>query len=103
MSSKMLYVVHPYKVGTKSGKSLAMIIPAGFARDNHIDTSTIFILKNENSKMGKIVLQRIKDVEDEKSMTPNDVIGIKPQSPQVSLPMETEVNIASTGVDTGSQ
>jgi hypothetical protein len=64
MSNNELYVVRPYKVGTKNG------IPAGFARDNHIDTSTIFILKNEDSKIGKIILQRIKDIEDEKSMTP---------------------------------
>jgi hypothetical protein len=70
MSNNELYVVRPYKVGTKSGKSLAMIIPAGFARDNHIDTSTIFILKNEDSKIGKIILQRIRDIGDEKSMTP---------------------------------
>jgi hypothetical protein len=103
MLGRHIHVVQPYWVGTKYRKSLAMIIPAGFARDNHIDTSTICILKNENSKMGKIILQRIKDIEDEKSMTPDDVIGIKPQSPQVSLPMETEVNIASTGVDTGRQ
>jgi hypothetical protein len=70
MSNNELYVVRPYKVGTKNGKSLAMIIPAGFARDNHIDTSTIFILKNEDSKIGKIILQRIRDIGDEKSMTP---------------------------------
>ena len=61
-----------YRVGTKKGKSLAMIIPARFARLNHIDTSTIFILKYESSKTGNILLQRISPIEDRKLMIPAD-------------------------------
>jgi hypothetical protein len=68
MSNKILYVVQPYKVGTKNTKSLAMIIPAGFARDNHIDTSTIFILRNLKDQTGNLTFQRV-DCENEK-MTP---------------------------------
>ena len=70
VNNKIPYIIRPYTVGTKKGKSLAMIIPAGFARNNKIDASTIFILKNEGNTLGKITLQRIKYREDEKSMTP---------------------------------
>ena len=61
---KAPYVVKPYLVGTKNWKSLAMIIPAKFAKNNQIDTSTIFILKNEGHTAGKITLQRIRYSED---------------------------------------
>ena len=59
MSNRILYVVKPYQVGTKKTKSLAMIIPARFARDNQIDTSTIFILRNLNDKTGNVTLERV--------------------------------------------
>lgn len=65
-------MIQPYKVGTKNGESLAMIIPARFARSNRIDTSTIFILKNEENQTGKILLKRIKNIKDKKSMIPAD-------------------------------
>ena len=67
-----MHTLQPYRVGTKKGKSLAMIIPARFARLNHIDTSTIFILKYESSKTGNIFLQRISPIEDRKLMIPAD-------------------------------
>jgi hypothetical protein len=70
MINKIPYVIKPYRVGTKNGKSLAMIIPAGFARDNQIDTSTIFILKNELNNLESITLQRIRYSEDEKTVIP---------------------------------
>lgn len=65
-------MIQPYKVGTKNGESLAMIIPARFARDNRIDTSTIFILRNEENQTGKILLKRINNIKDEELMTPAD-------------------------------
>ncbi|MGA9844961.1 MAG: hypothetical protein WBQ25_21875 [Nitrososphaeraceae archaeon] len=72
MSNKLIYAIQPYEVGTKNGKSLAMIIPAGFARKNRIDASTIFILKAEEGKSGNIILHRINDCKDRKLMIPVD-------------------------------
>jgi len=60
MHGKSVYVIQPYEVGARKRKSLAMIIPAKYARDNQIDKSTIFIVKN-NESIGKIVFHRIKD------------------------------------------
>jgi hypothetical protein len=82
MSNKIIYVVQPYKVGTKRGKSLAMIIPAEFARDNHIDTSTIFILRNLKDNTGKITFQRV-NCENEKMTPTGKSLGAPGQ--QVSL------------------
>lgn len=72
MSNRILYVIQPYAVGTKNRKSLAMIIPASYARVNHIDTSTIFILRNEENQTGRIILNRIKNIKDDKLMTLTD-------------------------------
>jgi hypothetical protein len=51
MSNKNFYAVQPYKVGTRSGKSLAMIIPARFAKENQIDVSTIFVIKKKTKQV----------------------------------------------------
>jgi len=83
-SNRALYIIQPYKAGAKNGKSLAMIIPAHFARDNRIDTSTIFILRNEKSQSGSILLKRVKNINDEeKLMTPADK-NFQASSQQVS-------------------
>lgn len=67
MHSKRVYVIQPYEVGTKNKKSLAMIIPATYARDNQIDKSTVFIVKNEEPH-GQIILHRIRTTVPEKLM-----------------------------------
>ena len=82
MSNKNFYAVQPYKVGTRSGKSLAMIIPAGFAKENHIDISTIFILKKLEGKTGNIVFQRV-DYKNEKMISTGKSLGAPSQ--QISL------------------
>ena len=84
MEKRRFYVIQPYKVGTKNGESLAMIIPARFAKDNHIDTSTIFILRNEENQTGKIILKRMRNIKDEELMTPADE-SFQASSQQVSL------------------
>ena len=61
MHGKSVYVIQPYEVGATKRKSLAMIIPAKYARDNQIDKSTVFIVK-ANEQNGKIVFHRIKDI-----------------------------------------
>jgi antitoxin component of MazEF toxin-antitoxin module len=48
---KILYTVQPYRVGSKNGKSLAIVIPANIVKKFSIDTSTIFAMKvDENTR-----------------------------------------------------
>jgi hypothetical protein len=82
MSNKNFYVVQPYKVGTKSGKSLAMIIPAGFAKENHIDVSTIFVIKKLKDKTGNIVFQRV-NYENERTISTGK--SLEATSQQISI------------------
>ena len=42
---KSVYALQPYQVGSKNGKSLAIVIPAKVTKKYNIDTSTIFALK----------------------------------------------------------
>ncbi len=42
---KQVYVLQPYQVGSKDGKSLALIIPAKVARQCSVNTSTVFTLR----------------------------------------------------------
>lgn len=45
---KNVYAIQPYYVGSKNGKSLAIVIPAKVARKYNLDTSTIFALKTDD-------------------------------------------------------
>ena len=62
MIEKDVYVVQPYKVGTKSSTSLAIIIPSIIVKSHKIDPSTIFIIRKENGR--KIIMEKI-DIADE--------------------------------------
>jgi antitoxin component of MazEF toxin-antitoxin module len=42
---KSIYVVQPYLVGSKNGKSLALIIPARVAQEYNINPSTVFAVR----------------------------------------------------------
>jgi len=65
--NRNLHVVQPYWVGTKDKKSLALIIPAQVAKEQDLDSSTVFALRAEKTK---IVLQVIKaEHEDEKTVS----------------------------------
>ena len=67
MYNRNVYVVQPYRVGTKDRKSLAIIIPAQIAKEYSFDTSTIFALKVDN--MRRLTLQNIGAVADEEQPT----------------------------------
>jgi hypothetical protein len=45
---KSVYALQPYYVGSKHGKSLAIVIPAKVARKFNLDASTIFALKTDD-------------------------------------------------------
>jgi hypothetical protein len=55
---KDVYALQPYQVGSRNGKSLAIVIPAQVAKKYDIDTSTIFALKgNDSTRM--VTLQTV--------------------------------------------
>jgi hypothetical protein len=55
------YIVRPYQVGSKSAKSLALIIPSKVREQANINTSTVFTLRiDENTK--RITLQTINEL-----------------------------------------
>ena len=58
MIEKDVYVIQPYKVGTKAKESLAVIIPSKIVKDCKIDPSTIFVIRTKESEK-KIILERI--------------------------------------------
>ena len=84
MSYKSVYVIQPYEVGTRKRKSLAMIIPAKYARDNQIDRSTVFVIKN-NEENGSIIFHRIKSVELEGSMPTGESFQTTSSQPAPSV------------------
>jgi len=45
---KSVYALQPYYVGSKNGKSLAIVIPAKVAKKYNFDSSTIFSLKTDD-------------------------------------------------------
>lgn len=61
-----LHIVQPYRVGSKNSNSLAVRIPSAIRKKNHIDPSTVFLVRSENSE---IILQRM-DID--KKMIPVD-------------------------------
>ena len=62
---KTLYAIQPYQVGSKRGKSLVLSIPAKIAKEWHIDTSTVFVLRT-NEKNKTLTLQNISTASKEK-------------------------------------
>ncbi|HEX5186959.1 MAG TPA: hypothetical protein VFV86_08725 [Nitrososphaeraceae archaeon] len=58
MIDKNIHLVQPYKVGTKTKKSLAMIIPSKIVKSHKIEPSTIFIIRSDENK-DKIILEMI--------------------------------------------
>jgi hypothetical protein len=58
---KSIYIIQPYRVGSKNAESLALIIPSKVRKQANIDTSTVFTLRiDENTK--RITLQTINDL-----------------------------------------
>lgn len=71
------YLIQPYEVGAKNAKSLAVVIPSAIAKKYHINPSTGFVMKYDNSK---IVLHFM-------DMNKKDI------------PVETSFEALSTGID----
>jgi hypothetical protein len=57
--SKITYIIKPYEVGSRTAKSLALIIPSKVRKQANIDSSTAFEL-GLNEKNNSITLQILK-------------------------------------------
>jgi hypothetical protein len=60
MDKRSTYVVQPFKVGSKKGNSLALIIPSEIVKGYDINTSTVFALRT-NEKTRTVMFQTIND------------------------------------------
>ena len=58
---KSIYILQPYHVGSKNGKSLAMVIPARVAKACNIDISTAFALRVDKSRK-HITLESLNEI-----------------------------------------
>ena len=69
INCKSIYAIQPYEVGSKKGKSMAIVLPAQLVKQNRINTSTILALQTQsNSKT--IILHLVNDIEQNKKITP---------------------------------
>jgi hypothetical protein len=55
--NKSTFVIQPYRVGSKMGRSLAVVIPSKIVKEQQIDTSTIFVARSDCNE--KIILEKI--------------------------------------------
>ena len=55
--NKSIFVIQPYRVGSKMGNSLAVVIPSKIVKEQQIDTSTIFVAHSDCNE--KIILEKI--------------------------------------------
>ena len=46
--TRSVYALQPYYVGSKDGKSLAIVIPAKVVKKYNLDNSTIFALRTDD-------------------------------------------------------
>jgi hypothetical protein len=58
MYDRDVYVIQPYRVGTKDRKSLAIVIPAQVVKEYSFNTSTVFALNVEKGN-SKIILRKV--------------------------------------------
>ena len=59
---RKMHIVRPYKVGSKTGKSIALVIPREIVRQYGINPSSLVILRTDDVPR-KITLQAIKEAE----------------------------------------
>lgn len=62
--SRNIYVMQPYRVGSKNGKSLVILIPARIVKEFNINTSTVFMLR-KNKEKKTITLETIHELNEQ--------------------------------------
>jgi antitoxin component of MazEF toxin-antitoxin module len=97
---KLLYALQPYEVGSKNGKSLAIIIPAKVAKRYNVDISTVFTLRVDEDRK-QIMLQTLNEIMDNRKKdtittktTTTAVAGQRLEAPvrQMPSPLARESN-----------
>jgi antitoxin component of MazEF toxin-antitoxin module len=58
---KSTYFVQPYRVGSKQGESLALVIPARLRREADITNSTILMIKIDGNTK-RITVQKVNEI-----------------------------------------
>lgn len=56
--------MQPYRVGSKNGKSLVILIPARIVKEFNINTSTVFMLR-KNKEKKTITLETIHELNEQ--------------------------------------
>ena len=79
---KKLYTLQPYMVGSKKGKSLAVVIPSEVVKTCNIDTSTVFTLRGDE-KTKTVTLQTVQRL-DENIVTRSAGQRLEASSQQIS-------------------
>ena len=69
---RKIHVVRPYKVGAKTGKSIAVIIPSEIVKRYEISPSSVIIVKSDGSTK-KISLEAIKEAETAERLEKNRI------------------------------
>jgi hypothetical protein len=59
---KHKYLVQPYRVGSKTSKSIALVIPHQIVQYYSIDPSTVIILRTDDARK-KMTLEAIQDTD----------------------------------------
>ena len=82
--NKEVYSIQPYHVGSKQGKSLALVLPNQVVKRRNIDTSTIFVLHVDDNIPDNIILRQVNCNIKNKNMIPVEE-SLKRSNQQVSI------------------
>jgi len=86
---KSVYVLQPYYVGSKRGKSLALIIPSKIVKKFHLNVSTVFALSTDEIAKG-ITLKSISDLDNKEETE----LENSKQKIEVEQMLETPKNVS---------
>ena len=72
---RKMHVVRPYKVGSKTGKSIALVIPREIVEQYGINPSSLMILRTDDIPR-KITLQAMKEAETVEKLREKNQISV---------------------------
>ena len=84
---RMVHIVRPYKVGSKTGKSVALVIPRDIVRQYGINSSSLVILRADDVPR-KITLQAIEEAETVEKLEKNQILTTRTSKTSGSYPGE---------------
>lgn len=80
---KKLFSTSPYRAGAARSNTMVMVIPAPIVKDQHIDTSTIFLVKPEGNK---IILEKVNFSEEKMGSADKSYEAYSQQIPTTHIP-----------------